>query len=111
MIRVDRYILFVQATLIDPCIKGTLNVLRSCSRASRTVKRVVLTSSCSSIRYRDDANQISPLNESHWSDPDYCKRHKVIILVALNMHDISFCNLQNLYLECKLHFIRGFFLE
>ncbi|KAG2666764.1 hypothetical protein I3760_15G079500 [Carya illinoinensis] len=67
----------IQATLIDPCIKGTLNVLRSCSKASRTVKRVVLTSSCSSIRYRDDAKQISPLNESHWSDPDYCKRHKL----------------------------------
>ncbi|KAM5567715.1 tetraketide alpha-pyrone reductase 2 [Rosa sericea] len=62
----------VQATLIDPCIKGTLNVLSSCSKAR--VKRVVLTSSCSSIRYRYDAQQASPLNESHWSDPDYCKR-------------------------------------
>ncbi|KAJ4835204.1 Tetraketide alpha-pyrone reductase 2 [Turnera subulata] len=64
------------ATLIDPCIKGTLNVLSSCSK-SATVKRVVLTSSCSSIRYRDDVEQVSPLNESHWSDPDYCKRHNL----------------------------------
>ncbi|XP_061993136.1 tetraketide alpha-pyrone reductase 2-like [Rosa rugosa] len=62
----------VQATLIDPCIKGTLNVLSSCSKAR--VKRVVLTSSCSSIRYRYDAQQASPLNDSHWSDPEYCKR-------------------------------------
>ncbi|KAK4605901.1 hypothetical protein RGQ29_000257 [Quercus rubra] len=65
----------IQATMIDPCIKGTLNVLSSCSKAS--VKRVVLTSSCSSIRYRHDVQQVSPLNESHWSDPDYCKRYNL----------------------------------
>ncbi|XP_061360659.1 tetraketide alpha-pyrone reductase 2-like [Gastrolobium bilobum] len=65
----------VQANLIDPCIKGTLNVLNSCIKAN--VKRVVLTSSCSSIRYRDDVQQVSPLNESHWSDPEYCKRYNL----------------------------------
>ncbi|KAJ1385765.1 hypothetical protein SESBI_41366 [Sesbania bispinosa] len=61
------------ATLIEPCIKGILNVLNSCVKAK--VKRVVLTSSCSSIRYRDDMQQVSPLNESHWSDPEYCKHY------------------------------------
>lgn len=65
----------IQATLIDPCIKGTQNVLNSCIKAN--VKRVVLTSSCSSIRYRDDVQRISPLNESHWSDPEYCKRYNL----------------------------------
>ncbi|KAB1220754.1 Actin-depolymerizing factor 2 [Morella rubra] len=50
-------------TLIDPSIKGTLNVLSSYSKAS-SVKRVFLTSSCSSIRYRDNANQISHLRSS-----------------------------------------------
>uniref|UniRef100_A0A1D1YXJ7 Bifunctional dihydroflavonol 4-reductase/flavanone 4-reductase n=1 Tax=Anthurium amnicola TaxID=1678845 RepID=A0A1D1YXJ7_9ARAE len=66
----------IQATLVDPCIKGTVNVLRSCSKAT-SVKRVVLTSSCSSIRYRDDATLLSPLNESHWSDTDYCQRYNL----------------------------------
>ncbi|KAK2375822.1 Tetraketide alpha-pyrone reductase 2 [Trifolium repens] len=65
----------IQVTLIDPCIKGTQNVLSSCIKAK--VKRVVLTSSCSSIRYRDDVQQISPLNESHWSDSEYCKRYNL----------------------------------
>ncbi|MCH86055.1 tetraketide alpha-pyrone reductase 2-like, partial [Trifolium medium] len=65
----------LQATLIDPCIKGTQNVLNSCIKAK--VKRVVLTSSCSSIRYRDDVQQVSPLNESHWSDSEYCKRYNL----------------------------------
>lgn len=66
----------LQANLIDPCIKGTVNVLKSCAKAN-SVKRVVLTSSCSAIRYRDDMTQASPLNESHWSDPEYCKRYNV----------------------------------
>lgn len=50
-------------------------MLNSCIKAN--VKRVVLTSSCSSIRYRDDVQQVSPLNESHWSDPEYCKRYNL----------------------------------
>lgn len=66
----------LQATLIDPCIKGTLNVINSCTKSS-SVKRIVLTSSCSSIRYRYDAQQVSPLNESHWSDLDYCQSKNV----------------------------------
>ncbi|PIA36705.1 hypothetical protein AQUCO_03300132v1 [Aquilegia coerulea] len=66
----------IQTNLIDPCIKGTLNVLTSCSKAS-SVKRVVLTSSCSAIRYRDDVQQVSPLNESHWSDLEYCQRNNL----------------------------------
>lgn len=66
----------VQANLVDPTINGALNVLKSCSKAS-SVKRVVLTSSCSAIRYRDDVQQVSPLNESHWSDPEYCKRYNL----------------------------------
>lgn len=65
----------LQKTLIDPSVKGTLNVLRSCRKGM--VKRVVLTSSCSCIRYRHDATLLSPLNESHWSDLDYCKRYNV----------------------------------
>ncbi|WVZ10434.1 hypothetical protein V8G54_014964 [Vigna mungo] len=65
----------VQKNLIDPCVKGTLNVLNSCLKAN--VKRFVLTSSCSSIRYRDDVQQLCPLNESHWTDLEYCKRYNL----------------------------------
>lgn len=54
-----------------------MNVLSSCKKA-KSVKRVVLTSSCSSIRYRYDVQQVSPLNESHWSDIDYCKEYNVM---------------------------------
>ncbi|XP_010470804.1 PREDICTED: tetraketide alpha-pyrone reductase 2-like isoform X1 [Camelina sativa] len=64
----------VRETLVDPTIKGTTNVMSFCAKSKATLKRIVLTSSCSSIRYRFDATEASPLNESHWSDPEYCKR-------------------------------------
>ncbi|GMP58855.1 hypothetical protein CsSME_00022372 [Camellia sinensis var. sinensis] len=69
-------------------IEDTLNVLSSCTKAS-SVRRVVLTSSCSAIRYRDDVQQVSPLNESHWSELEYyCKRYNAeesgIDLVVVN---------------------------
>lgn len=76
--------IMLQANLIDPCIKGALNVLNSCVKAN--VKRVVLTSSCSSIRYRDDIQQVCPLNESHWTDLEYCKRYNVVILSYLILY-------------------------
>ncbi|CAA7410395.1 unnamed protein product [Spirodela intermedia] len=66
----------IQGALVEPCVKGAANVLSACAKAN-SVKRVVLTSSCSAIRYRDDAAAVSPLNDSHWSDLDYCKRHNL----------------------------------
>lgn len=66
----------LKETLIDPCVKGSLNVLKSCSR-SPSVKRVVITSSCSSIRYDYNTPERSPLDESHWSNLDYCKQYNL----------------------------------
>nr|XP_043606405.1 tetraketide alpha-pyrone reductase 2-like isoform X2 [Erigeron canadensis] len=66
----------IQEELIDPSIKGAKNVLSSCKKA-KSVKRVVLTSSCSAIRYRYDVQHVSPLNESHWSDTEYCKQYNL----------------------------------
>ncbi|EES02561.1 tetraketide alpha-pyrone reductase 2 [Sorghum bicolor] len=64
----------VQETLVEPIVKGAANVLRSCARAAapdERPRRVVFTSSCSCVRYCHAAT----LNESHWSDADYCKSH------------------------------------
>ena len=86
-------LLTLQANLVDPCIKGTLNVLSSCTRAS-SMRRVVLTSSCSSIRYQDNAQLVSPLNESNWSDVDYCKLYNVNSLETVSKfwkHQIFEC--------------------
>nr|GMD72877.1 tetraketide alpha-pyrone reductase 2-like [Ipomoea batatas] len=36
-------------------------------------------------RYRHDATQLSPLNESHWTDLDYCKRYNLWYAYAKTM--------------------------
>ncbi|PAN32031.1 hypothetical protein GQ55_5G461700 [Panicum hallii var. hallii] len=63
----------VQGELVDPIVKGAANVLRSCARAPDRARRVVFTSSCSCVRYCHAAT----LNESHWSDADYCKSYNL----------------------------------
>jgi nucleoside-diphosphate-sugar epimerase len=66
-----------QEKLVDPIVKGAGNVLRSCARAAVPPRRVVFTSSCSCVRYRHHGHGGAPpaLNESHWSDADYCRTY------------------------------------
>ncbi|CAI0455028.1 unnamed protein product [Linum tenue] len=59
-----------QAEIIDPAVKGTLNVLKSCAN-SPSVKRVIVTSSVASIFYT--GKPVSPdsvADETWFSDPD-----------------------------------------
>ncbi|XP_027078361.1 cinnamoyl-CoA reductase 1-like [Coffea eugenioides] len=66
-----------QAELIDPALKGTLNVLGSCAK-SPSVKRVVLTSSVAAVYYNGRSR--SPdvvVDETWWSLPDLCKENKL----------------------------------
>lgn len=46
----------VRTHIIDPAIKGTLNVLKSCSKTS-SIKRVVFTSSISTMTYKDNSGR------------------------------------------------------
>lgn len=71
--------------MIDPAVKGTINVLGSCAKAP-SVKRVVLTSSVAAVAY--NGNPKTPdvvVDESWFSDPEFCKENKV--------HDYCFHNL------------------
>ncbi|CAF2247339.1 unnamed protein product [Brassica napus] len=62
--------------ILKPAIEGTLNVLRSC-RKNQSLKRVVLTSSSSTVRIRDDFDPNIPLDESVWTSVELCKRFQV----------------------------------
>ncbi|KAJ3703867.1 hypothetical protein LUZ61_007572 [Rhynchospora tenuis] len=67
-----------QSELIEPAVEGTLNVLRSCAKAS-TVKRVVVTSSLASVMFT--GKPFSPdvvIDETWFSDPDYCIKNKLL---------------------------------
>ncbi|XP_020235266.1 putative anthocyanidin reductase [Cajanus cajan] len=51
---------YVQANIIDPAIKGTINVLKSCLN-SNSVKRVVYTSSMSTMSAKDSNGKWKPV--------------------------------------------------
>lgn len=61
-----------QAELIDPALKGTLNVLSSCKRAS--VERVIVTSSMAAVRVNGRPRTPDVvLDETWFSSPEACK--------------------------------------
>ncbi|KAL8500853.1 hypothetical protein ACS0TY_020439 [Phlomoides rotata] len=65
-----------QRELLDPAIKGTLNVLKSCKKAT-TIKRIVVTSSMAAVIFYDIP--LKPdvvVSETWFSDPNYCKENK-----------------------------------
>ncbi|XP_054796835.1 phenylacetaldehyde reductase-like [Prosopis cineraria] len=66
-----------QTELIDPALKGTLNVLRSCAKSSN-VKRVVLTSSFAAvIRNGKPLTPDVVVDETWFSSPDICRDMKL----------------------------------
>ncbi|KAI8553894.1 hypothetical protein RHMOL_Rhmol05G0051800 [Rhododendron molle] len=75
------------AEILTPEIEGTLNVLRSWKK-NPLLKRVVLTSSLSTARARDDFDPRIPLDESSWSSVELCERLKTLAERAAR----EFCN-------------------
>ncbi|KAM7497150.1 hypothetical protein LguiA_021564 [Lonicera macranthoides] len=71
-----------QAELIDPALKGTLNVLGSCAKVP-TLKRVVLTSSVAAVAY--NGRPLTPdvvVDETWFSNPEICKEMKLWYTVS-----------------------------
>ncbi|KAK3423006.1 hypothetical protein EUGRSUZ_G03356 [Eucalyptus grandis] len=71
-----------QAEIIDPALKGTLNVLRSCAKAS-SVKRVVVTSSTAAVAF--SAKPLTSgivIDETWYSDPEFCKKSKLWYMLS-----------------------------
>ncbi|WOL17131.1 cinnamoyl-CoA reductase 2 [Canna indica] len=77
-----------QAELIEPAVKGTLNVLSSCKKAS--TKRVVLTSSMAAVVYNDrEQNPEVVVDETWWSSPEACERDKQWYLLSKTLAEDS----------------------
>ncbi|XWS32510.1 hypothetical protein CRYUN_Cryun23aG0164300 [Craigia yunnanensis] len=71
-----------QAELIDPAIKGTLNVLKSCAKVP-SIKRVVITASMASVLY--NGKPLTPdvvVDETWFSDPRFCEENKLWYMVS-----------------------------
>ncbi|MQL99570.1 hypothetical protein Taro_032302 [Colocasia esculenta] len=69
-------IFFFGAEILDPSIKGTINVLGSCKK-NPSLRRVVLTSSSSTVRVREDIDPKVSLDETSWSSVELCERLQV----------------------------------
>ncbi|KAL8508992.1 hypothetical protein ACS0TY_016253 [Phlomoides rotata] len=66
-----------QAELIEPAVKGTLNVLRSCRKVP-TVRRVVLTSSIVTVLCnRNTKGPDVVVDETLFSDKGFCEEEKL----------------------------------
>ncbi|KAE8038279.1 hypothetical protein FH972_010804 [Carpinus fangiana] len=66
-----------QSEIIDPAVKGTLSVLRSCSKVP-SIKRVIITSSMTSVMF--NGKPMTPdvvVDETWFSDPVICKEEKL----------------------------------
>lgn len=79
-----------QAELIDPALKGTLNVLSSCAKVP-SLKRVVLTSSMASVMFNGKPLALDMVVDETWfSDLAFCEASKVHKCVDLFLLVISF---------------------
>jgi nucleoside-diphosphate-sugar epimerase len=86
------YIYALQAELIDPAVKGTLNVLSSCKKAS--IKRVVVTSSMAAVAYNGKPRTPDVVVDETWfSDPEICAKNQVINLERYNEQSIMYYGL------------------
>ncbi|XP_018839732.1 cinnamoyl-CoA reductase 1-like [Juglans regia] len=71
-----------EAELLDPAVKGTLNVLNSCTK-SASVKRVVLTSSIAAVAFNGKPRTPDVVVDETWfSDPEICKEAKLWYVVS-----------------------------
>ncbi|KAK4782611.1 hypothetical protein SAY86_016713 [Trapa natans] len=60
-----------EVEILEPALKGTLNVLKACSQAK--VKRVVYVSSVASVMMNPNQPDGQVWDETCWSDKEYCK--------------------------------------
>ncbi|XP_021682953.2 phenylacetaldehyde reductase-like [Hevea brasiliensis] len=78
-----------QAELIDPALKGTLNVLNSCAKVP-SIKRVVLTSSTAAVAFNGKPRTPEVVVDETWfSDPDFCKESKLWYVVSKTLAENS----------------------
>lgn len=64
-------ILILQVETIEPAVKGTTNVLEA------KVQRLVFVSSLAAISNSPNLPKDKVIDESYWSDKDYCKTTQV----------------------------------
>ncbi|OMO84170.1 3-beta hydroxysteroid dehydrogenase/isomerase [Corchorus capsularis] len=71
-----------QVELIDPAVKGTLNVLRSCAKVP-SIKRMIITSSLRAVVFTGKPLADNDIVDETWfSDPDFCEKLKLWYMLS-----------------------------
>lgn len=103
----------MQREVLDPAVKGTLNVLKVCSTLK--VHKVVVMSSNAAVTSNPNWPQDRLKDESCWSDTEFCKEKEVrnssaLILqpaTAINKYHNARCTADRLVGEdvCLFHLL------
>ncbi|XP_040373013.1 phenylacetaldehyde reductase isoform X2 [Rosa chinensis] len=71
-----------QAELIEPALKGTLNVLGSCVKV-QSIRRVVITSSMAAVGFNGKPLAADVIVDESWfSDPAFCEKSKLWYMLS-----------------------------
>ncbi|KAL4586257.1 hypothetical protein LXL04_010892 [Taraxacum kok-saghyz] len=83
-----------QAQLLEPAVKGTLNILKSASKAS-SVTRVVMTSSMFAVYYGVKPPDFGVVMDETWfSDPETCEQKELWYALSKTLAEdagVKFC--------------------
>ena len=74
--------------MVEPAVKGTLNVIDVATKNS--VKRVIFTSSIGAVYMDPHRDPSIVVDESCWSDLDFCKDTKVIFIWSIHQIRLNF---------------------
>ncbi|CAN0862954.1 Phenylacetaldehyde reductase [Linum grandiflorum] len=78
-----------QKEIVDPAVKGTLNVLKSCAK-SPSIKRVIVTSSVASMFFTGKpVTGDSVADETWFSDPAVCEKHQMWYQLGKTLAEIA----------------------
>lgn len=90
---------YAQEEMVEPAVNGTKNVITVAAEAK--VRRVVFTSSIGTVYMNPNTSRDVVVDESFWSDLEYCKNTKVGIWIILFFVSYQFNDLNSmLYYMC-----------
>jgi hypothetical protein len=84
----------MQAEVLSPAVKGTLNVLQACS--ANNVRKVIVVSSTAAVHFNPSWPQGIIQDESCWSDKFFCTKSEVSNIISVSSH-ISTINFSGLF--------------
>lgn len=98
---------YVKTHITDPAVKGTLNVLKSCLK-SNTVRRVVFTSSVSTLTAKDNLGRWVPVvDESCQTPVDQVLKTKASGWVLFHLQTSVYTSLEFLLLAYLSNHIKS----